>query len=97
MNKSVLALLLVLGCVPLASCNQQRTAHREAVHERDRGDRGRHGGLRRVCAADMDKYCSGQNRGRARRDCLQSHVDQLSADCKAAVQQRGGRRRRRDF
>jgi hypothetical protein len=45
----------------------------------------------------MDKYCSGQNRGRARRDCLQSHVDQLSADCKAAVQQRGGRRRRRDF
>jgi hypothetical protein len=95
MNKSVLALLLVVGCVPLASCNQQRTAHKEAVHERERG--AGHGGLRRACAADLDKYCSGQARGRARRDCLQSHLDQLSADCKAAVQERGERRRRRDF
>ena len=94
MNKSVLALLLILGCVPLASCNQQRTAHKEAVHERARGG---HGGLRRACAADLDKYCAGQDRGRARRDCLQSHADQLSADCKAAVQARGERRRRRDF
>ncbi len=94
MNKSVVALLLVLTAVPLASCNQQRTANKEAVHERGRGG---HGGLRRVCSADLDKYCAGQDRGRARRDCLQTHLDQLSADCKAAVQARGERRRRRDF
>jgi hypothetical protein len=96
MNKSVLALVLVLGCVPLASCNQQRTANKEGVHEHERGGHGG-GGLRRVCAADLDKYCAGQERGRARRDCLQTHLDQLSADCKAAVQERGGRRRRHDF
>lgn len=93
MTKSVLALVLVLGCVPLAACNQQRTANKEAVHQRG----GHGGGLRRVCAADMNKYCAGQDRGRARRDCLQSHIDQLSADCKAAVQERGERRRRRNF
>jgi len=54
-------------------------------------------GLRRACGDELAKYCSGQDRGRQRRDCLQSHMDQLSADCKAALEERGARRRRRDF
>jgi len=94
MRTSVLGLVLVLGCVSLVACNQQQTNKGEAVHERERGG---HGGLRRTCAADLEKYCAGQARGRERRTCLQEHMDQLSADCKAAVQARGERRRRRDF
>jgi hypothetical protein len=69
-----------------------------APQENAREERRRRGhGLRRTCAEDLEKYCAGQDRGRARRECLQSHMDQLSADCKAALQEREGRRRRRDF
>ena len=94
MRTSLLGLVLALTCVPLVACNQQHANKREAVHERERGE---HGGLRRACAADLDKYCSGRSRGRERRSCLQEHTDQLSADCKAAVEARGERRRKRDF
>lgn len=69
-----------------------------ASQENGREERRRRGhGLRRTCAEDLEKYCAGQDRGRARRECLQSHMDELSADCKAALQEREGRRRRRDF
>lgn len=61
------------------------------------GRAGRGHGLRRVCADELQKYCAGDERGRQRRECLQTHLDQLSADCKAALEARGNRRRRRDF
>jgi hypothetical protein len=60
------------------------------------GGHGGHG-LRRACATELQQYCATQERGRERRDCLQSHMDQLSADCKAAVEARGRGRRQRDF
>ncbi|MFL5237778.1 MAG: hypothetical protein ACJ8EL_09285 [Rhizomicrobium sp.] len=96
MRKSVLSLALTLVCVPLAACNQQQS-NKQAVHERARGGHG----LKKACAEDLSKYCAGQDRGRERRDCLQTHLDQLSADCKAAVSARGerggGRRHKRDL
>jgi hypothetical protein len=94
MKPSLMGLVLVLACAPLVACNQQHMNKREATHERERGG---HAGLRRTCAADLDKFCAGKERGRERRSCLQEHMDQLSADCKAAVEARGERRRKRDF
>jgi hypothetical protein len=97
MRKTVLGLVLTLACVPLVACNQQQS-NKQAVRERAHGGHG----LKKACAEDLSKYCTGQDRGRERRDCLQSHLDQLSADCKAAVAARGerrsgGRRHKRDF
>jgi len=93
-------LALMLLSVPIVSCNQQTNRHgvsrERGMGRENREARGGHG-LRRACAADLAKYCAGDQRGRERRDCLQTHLDQLSADCKAAVQARGERRRRRDF
>jgi hypothetical protein len=97
MNRLLPALALVLLSVPISSCNQQTNRH-AGVHERGEGREARGGrGLRKACGADLQKYCASQERGRERRDCLQSHVDQLSADCKAALQARGEHRRRRNF
>jgi hypothetical protein len=112
MNRMVFGLVLALACVPLSACNQQQSKKAEAVHERERGaeqekqggagnagnDFGRKGGrgLRRACASDLQQYCASAERGRARRECLESHLSQLSADCKAAVEARGHGRRRRD-
>lgn len=67
-----------------------------AVQETERG-RGRGRGLRRACSSEIQQYCANEERGRARRECLQSHMDKLSADCKSAVESRGQGRRRRDF
>lgn len=110
--KKFLFAALVLACVPLAACNQQANrGHNHAARqsERARGSengntvneteqgRGRGRGLRRACASEIQQYCASEERGRARRECLQSHMDQLSADCKTAVESRGQGRRRRDF
>jgi hypothetical protein len=67
-----------------------------------RGERGdRHGGgLRRACRADIEQFCAADQKGRDRRECLQTHIDKLSADCKTAIQDRmnhrGGGRKNRD-
>lgn len=107
MKKLLLPLAILALAAPIAGCDQNkhgasivkqrvlRGVLRGAGHEGVRG--ARHHGLRRVCAADIQKYCQTEDRGRARRQCLQSHLDQLSADCKTAVEQRGRGRRRRDF
>ena len=64
------------------------------------GEYGGHGGLRRACRADIEQFCAADQKGRDRIECLQSHIDKVSADCKAAVQERmnrrGGGRRNRD-
>jgi len=80
---SVLLCLIVMGCKPHPG--------REG-----RGEGGRAGGLRQACSTDLEKFCAADQRGRDRRMCLQSHIDQLSADCKAALAERQQRRRRRD-
>jgi hypothetical protein len=58
-----------------------------------RGERGAHGGIRRACEADMEQFCAADQKGRDRRECLQSHMDKLSADCKAAIEARKNHRR----
>ena len=104
--KKFLFAALMLACVPLAGCNQQankphnhagRASERgNAVNETDQG-RGHGRGLRRACSSEIQQYCSNEERGRARRECLQSHMDKLSADCKSAVESRGQGRRKRGF
>lgn len=83
---------LLLVCSALVACNQQ-------TNKNQAQNFGGRGGLKRACAADIQQYCS-QQRGRERRDCLQSHISQLSESCKSALASRGGGRmgrRRRDF
>jgi hypothetical protein len=107
MKQFSVGLILLLGLVPLSACNQNNNKA-PAAHERhERGMFGeRHGGrggagrgrLRQVCADDVTKFCSGMDRPRLERRCLMDHLDQLSADCKTLIENRGrGRRRRRDF
>jgi len=66
--------------------------------ENGRGEEGREGhaghGLRRACAADLEKFCVADQKGKDRRECLQSHIDQISADCKAALEKHGHKGRR---
>jgi hypothetical protein len=50
--------------------------------------------MRKACGADLEKFCVADQKGRDRRMCLQSHMDQLSADCKAALSERRQRRHR---
>ena len=108
MKKLLLPLALVVIAFPLVGCNQNNNkapavkerALRHALHGAGLGGRRAglegHRGLRRACGTELQQYCAGTDRGRARRECLQNHVAQLSADCKAALEARGRGRRRRD-
>jgi outer membrane murein-binding lipoprotein Lpp len=104
----VLACVPLAGCNQQAN----RPHHNKGVHDTERGNAtnetergtttnetggGRGRGLRRACGSEIQQYCANEERGRARRECLQNHMDQLSADCKSAVESRGKGRRRRDF
>ena len=57
-------------------------------------------GMRKACGSDLEKFCAADQTGRDRRTCLESHLSEISADCKAAVEARGhrggGGRRNRD-
>jgi len=93
-------LLACLVCLPVIACKPhpgkilrggdriQRSEERNA----------RHHGLRRACRDDIEKFCAADQTGRDRRACLNTHLNELSADCKAAVEARKGRggRRKRD-
>lgn len=101
--KKALSLLACLLCVGVVACKPQHAARNMMREQRieQRGDKDhRGGGLRRACRNDIEQYCAADQRGRDRRECLQSHMDKLSADCKTAVQnrmnRRGGGRRNRD-
>ena len=96
-------LLACLLCVPMIACKPHPgQIIRGADHARrsqEHGERnGGHHGLRRECRDDLAKFCAADQTGRDRRQCLQSHLTELSADCKAAVGARGhkGGRRNRD-
>ena len=86
MQKST-ALFVSLLCLTVIAC-KPRSGGGEM-----RGEGG-HGGLRRACSADLEKFCAADQKGRDRRLCLQSHLDQLSEDCKAALAARQHRQRR---
>lgn len=107
MRKATILLFTSLVCLSTMACKPQHAARGVLREQRmeQRGDRnndrGEHrGGLRRACRADLEQYCAADQKGRDRRECLQSHIDKLSADCKTAVQdrmnRRGGGRRNRD-
>lgn len=90
---------LLLACVlglGLAACDRHNNPLRNVTgHERGarhEGGGGR-GGLRRACSADLEQYCAADQTGRDRRQCLESHQDKLSADCKAALEARKNRRK----
>jgi hypothetical protein len=85
MKKST-ALLVSLSCLALLGCKP----HPGGRETRAEGERA---GLRQACSADTEKFCAADQRGRDRRLCLQSHVDQLSADCKTALAARPHRQR----
>jgi hypothetical protein len=85
MKRPVLHAVMLVFCVALAACNQQTNKNQNQSAEG-----GRHG-LRRACATEIQQYCTGQ-RGRERRDCLQTHQAQLSEACKTALTEKGARR-----
>jgi Cysteine rich repeat len=103
--RKALPLLACLLCLTAMACKPEHAARGIMREQRmeQRGERGdrhgdRHGGLKRVCRSDIEQYCAADQKGRDRRECLESHMDKLSADCKTAVQERmnrhGGRRNR---
>jgi hypothetical protein len=92
--------LTTMACKPHPAEQAARGVERQQrMEQRDGGHRGG-GGLRRACGADIEQFCASDQTGRDRRQCLQSHIDKLSADCKTALQDRmnhrGGGRRNRD-
>jgi hypothetical protein len=100
--KTSALLFASLVCIGLAGCERHenqaaRLGAREAVHaERgERGERGerRGGGIRRACEADIEQFCAADQRGRDRRECLESHKDKLSQACKTAIEERKNWRR----
>ncbi|HTT98556.1 MAG TPA: hypothetical protein VMF58_10940 [Rhizomicrobium sp.] len=105
MRKATILLCTSLVCLTAMGCKPQHAA-RDALRgqrmeqREDRGDHRGGGGLRRACRADIEQYCAADQTGRDRRECLQTHIDKLSADCKTALQDRmnhrGGGRRNRD-
>ncbi|HWA91786.1 MAG TPA: hypothetical protein VG889_17240 [Rhizomicrobium sp.] len=80
------------GCDRHPARNARDTVRAERT---ERGDRpaGMGHGLRRACREDIEQYCVASQRGRERRQCLESHMDKLSADCKQALAERHGGRR----
>jgi hypothetical protein len=93
-------LLACLFCLPMIACKPHPgKMMRGADHaERSEDRAGHRGGLRRACRDDIEKFCAADQKGRDRRNCLESHLSDLSADCKTAVEERGhkGGRRNRD-
>ena len=96
--KTLPLLLAALMGTGLASCERHaehaaaRLGTRAAVHGA-RGERGERGGLRRACEADIEQFCAADQKGRDRRECLESHLDKLSNDCKTAIEARKNRHR----
>jgi hypothetical protein len=91
--------LTTMACKPHPAAQAARGIERQQRMEQRDGER--RGGMRRVCRSDIEQFCASDQTGRDRRECLQSHMDKLSADCKTALQDRmnrhgGGGRRNRD-
>ena len=83
--------LNTVTAIALSACNQQPAKKSESAPVMQTAER-HGGGLRKACASELQKYCSGDERGRARRECLESHMSELSDTCKGTIQARGERR-----
>jgi Cysteine rich repeat len=91
-------LLACLICLPVLACKPHPgKIMRGADHAGRSEERGQHRGLRRACRDDLEKFCAADQTGRDRRACLQTHLNELSADCKTAVEARKGRGGRRNL
>ena len=82
----------------VAACHPREHSERAGRQEQygqggQMEERHGHGGLRRICADDIAKYC--QNADKKKR-CLRDNIDKLGADCKAAVEAAHGRKRDND-
>ena len=92
MRTSPLLLAALIG-FGLAGCDRHPagTAARETIRA-ERGARAGGGGhgLKRECREDIEQYCVASQKGRERRQCLESHIDKLSAGCKQALSERRG-------
>jgi hypothetical protein len=93
--KKATVLLACLVCLPVIACKPGKIM-RGAEHGQRSEERGgkHHGGLRRSCRDDIEKFCADKAKSE-RRECLQAHLNDLSADCKTAVEARKGRGGRR--
>jgi|SRR5215470_17294924 len=98
MKPAIVFAMIGLAAV-VSGCNQQSAKKNQSTPVVQTTERGRGGGLRKACASELQQYCAGNERGRARRACLEGHASQLSDACKAALQARGERHggRRRAF
>ena len=82
---------LVVACGPQHSRRDQQNAQYQNPTTQAQLPTGR-GGLRRVCADEIQKYCA--NEPKMRR-CLRQNRDQLGATCKAAYDAAVERQRER--
>jgi hypothetical protein len=82
--------LLLVGAIGLSLAGCDRHAMR-ATRQIERSERqaGQAHGLKRACRADIEQFCAASQKGRERRQCLESHSDKLSDGCKQALSERG--------
>lgn len=99
MRKAPVLIVLSL-CVPMLGCKPHPgkiLRGGDRIHRQEERQ-GRHHGLKRMCRDDIAKFCAGDQSKRERRQCLQSHLNEVSSDCKTAIESRGhkGGRKNRD-
>jgi hypothetical protein len=86
---------VIAGCGPHGNKNDRNQNQMQSQNTSMQDMGGRHrggGGLRRICANDIQKYCAGQTKlGR----CLRENSTKLESACSTALQQMKERRRER--
>jgi hypothetical protein len=85
---------LIAGCGPQGNKNNQTPGQTQSATTQDQTTMGRHHGgkLRRICANDIQKYCTS---GKKIRKCLRDISDKLEPDCKTALEKAIERHRER--
>ncbi|HEY3638152.1 MAG TPA: hypothetical protein VGK90_08355 [Rhizomicrobium sp.] len=89
-QKAIGLFVVALAASVLAGCNQnsqQKSSEHQFVGGGGGGG-GRHG-IRKICAAEIEKYCANEDR---KKRCLRENMDKLGDACKEALaKHRGGR------
>jgi hypothetical protein len=83
---------LIAACGPQGNKNNAPAQNQQNQMSSNEGSHHHGGKLRRICAADIQKFCNGQNKVRK---CLRNISDQLQPDCKTALAQAIERRKER--
>jgi hypothetical protein len=88
MRSSILGAAIVLIAISAAALAQEKDG---AVSDSAAEARAK---VRAACAADAEKFCAGVERGKGggMRACITAHEADLSAECKAARNERGALR-----